>query len=78
MTDKQIQLASSRGMDVNILSVDEKTVLVNKLATGVARALEARGFEVVQVELDACELFGGGIHCSTLDLEREDSYEFFT
>lgn len=65
-------------MDVNVLSVDECTVLVNKLATGVAKKLEARGFNVVLVELEACELFGGGLHCSTLDLNREDSYEHFT
>lgn len=78
MTDIDIQLASSRGMDMNVLSIDEHTVVVNKKAIGVIDALEKNGFDVVLVELDNGEVFGGGIHCSTLDIVREDSYEFYT
>lgn len=40
MTDIDIRLASSRGMDINVLSIDERRVLVNKRAVGVIRALE--------------------------------------
>lgn len=74
MTDIDIKLASSRGMDINVLSLDEKRVLVNRRATGVIRALEQNGFEPIQVDLDNGEIFAGGIHCSTLDLVREDEY----
>ena len=74
LTDVEIQLASSRGMDLNVLSIDEQTVLVNKRAVNVIRALEKEHFIVVPIELDNGELFGGGIHCSTLDLVREDEY----
>lgn len=59
------------------MSVDEKTVLVNRLAPNVVEALEENGFDVMQIELDACELFAGGIHCSTLDLVREDEDVFY-
>lgn len=74
MTDIDIQLASSRGMDINVLSLDEKRVLVNRRAIGVIKALEQNGFEPILVDLDNGEIFAGGIHCSTLDLVREDEY----
>jgi len=70
-TDIGIQIASDRGMDINILSIDENTVVVNRDAYGVIKVLEENGFRVIQVELENGEIFGGGIHCSTLDLVRE-------
>ena len=73
-SDKHIQLASSEGMDINVLSIDENTVCVNKRAVDVIDALEKEHFTVVPIELNNCELFAGGIHCSTLDIVREDEY----
>lgn len=70
-------LASDAGMDINILSIDENTVVTNSNAIYVNELLEKHGFDVHTVELNFCEMFGGGIHCSTLDLEREDKYEFY-
>lgn len=78
MTDIDIQLASSRGMDINVLSLDENTVVVNKKAYGVLKALEEKKFNIIPVELDNGEIFAGGIHCSTLDLVRDDEYRFYT
>jgi glycine amidinotransferase len=78
MTSIDIKLASSRGMDVNVLSLDENKVVTNKLAYGVNDVLDKNGFEVITTTLDHGEIFAGGIHCSTLDLVREDemiSYE---
>jgi glycine amidinotransferase len=74
MTDIDIRLASSRGMDVNVLSVDENTVLVTDRAVGVADILDKNGFTVIPIKLEHGEIFAGGIHCSTLDLVREDEY----
>lgn len=74
MTDIDIRLASSRGMDVNVLSIDENTVVVNKRAHGVKDILEQHGFDIVEADLNHGEIFAGGIHCSTLDLVREDEY----
>ena len=74
MTDIDLRLASSRGMDVNVLSVDENTVLVTDRAVGVADILDKNGFNVIPVKLEHGEIFAGGIHCSTLDLVREDEY----
>jgi glycine amidinotransferase len=78
MTDIDIRLASSRGMDVNVLSVDENTVLVTDRAVGVADVLDKNGFTVIPVKLDHGEIFAGGIHCSTLDLVRDDEYISYT
>jgi glycine amidinotransferase len=78
MTSIDLRLASSRGLDINVLSVNENTVVVNKRATGVIEALESHGFDVVQVVLDNGEIFAGGIHCSTLDLVRDDEYIRYT
>lgn len=77
MTDIDIRLASSRGMDINIFSIDESTVVVNKRAYGVKDILDKNGFNVVEVELDNGEIFAGGIHCSTLDLVRDDEYIYY-
>ena len=77
MTDLGLRLASSRGMDINVLSIDENTVIVNKRAIGVISVLEKNGFTVIPVKLDNGEIFCGGIHCSTLDLVREDDYIFY-
>ena len=77
MTDIQIKLASSIGMDINILSIDENTCLVNRRATNTIKILEENHFSVVPIDLDYGEIFAGGIHCSTLDIEREDEYIFY-
>lgn len=78
MTDIDIQLASTRGMDINIISLDEENVLVNEKAYNVIELLNNRGFNVHTVALENCEIFGGGIHCSTLDTLREDEYIDYT
>lgn len=69
-----VQLSSYRGMDMNVLSIDEKTVLVNDDAKYVQDILDQNGFTVIPVQLRHCELFGGGIHCSTLDIARDDEF----
>jgi len=68
---RDIKLASQAGMDINILSIDENTVIVNQDAVEVIKVLEDNNFRVIPVQLRHSETFGGGIHCSTCDLERE-------
>jgi glycine amidinotransferase len=72
LTDIDIRLASSRGMDINVLSIDESSVVVNNRALGVKDILDSNGFNVIETVLDNGEIFAGGIHCSTLDLVRDD------
>ena len=66
-----LKLASEKGMDMNVLSIDENTVLVNEDAYSVINLLEKNKFNVIPVKLRHSILFGGGLHCSTLDMDRE-------
>lgn len=77
MTDTDIRLASSSGMDINILSLDENTVLLNKRANSVKDILDKNGFNIIETELQNGEIFAGGIHCSTLDLNRDDEFIYY-
>ena len=70
-TNINIQLASERGMDINVLSINPNTVIVSKDATGTIKALREHGFCVIPIRFRHSEIFAGGIHCSTLDLWRE-------
>lgn len=62
-------------IDLNVLSVDESTVLVNDACPELVRTLEGRGFTVVPVRHRHRRLFGGGFHCFTLDTVRDGGPE---
>jgi len=64
-------LSSERGMDINILSINPNKLLVDSKSVGTIDALEKNGFEICTVDLKHSEVFAGGIHCSTLDLNRD-------
>lgn len=64
-------IASREGMSINVLSIDEKTVVVNESDYLVAELLDRNGFNVLTTRLRYSTAFGGGIHCSTLDLLRD-------
>jgi glycine amidinotransferase len=68
-----LQMASSQGMDMNLLSVDERTIIIRDEAVNTIRELERKGFEPIPVRLRHCELFGDGPHCCTVDVRRKDS-----
>lgn len=57
-------------IDMNVLSVDENTVVVNSLFPELITTLERHGFTVVPVRHRHRRLFGGGWHCFTLDTVR--------
>lgn len=70
-----LQMASSVGMSVNVLSIDAKKILIRDNASLTIEALYKAGFEPIPVRIRHCELFGGGIHCSTIDVRREENLE---
>lgn len=72
------QLMSVRWSRTNVLSVDEKTVLCLDTATETIELLQNNGYTVVPVQLRHCELFWWGLHCATLDIEREDELRDYT
>jgi glycine amidinotransferase len=62
-------------IDLNVLSIDEDTVVVNSLYPELISRLEGHGFTVVPVRHRHRRLFGGGFHCFTLDAVRAGGRE---
>lgn len=72
ITKNPISLASSRGMDINVLSLNRNEILINDDAFRTAELLYKNGFSPIPIKFRHGEIFAGGIHCSTLDIEREN------
>jgi glycine amidinotransferase len=76
----QVALAS-RNISVNVLPLTETAVMIfakeRELAAPLARLIEARGMDVEIVRLRHARIFGGGLHCVTLDTLRDDTNEDF-
>jgi glycine amidinotransferase len=66
---------ASRYIDINVLSVNEDTVIVNSHYPELINILEQRGFTVAPVQHRHRRLFGGGFHCFTLDTVRAGGCE---
>lgn len=66
-------LLTTKYIDLNVLSVDENTVVANSLFPELIKTLESHGFNVIPVQHRHRRLFGGGFHCFTLDTVREGS-----
>jgi glycine amidinotransferase len=71
--DEDDLILTSRYIDLNVLSLGPDTVLVNEACPELIRTLEKRRFTVVPVRHRHRRLFGGGLHCFTLDTVREGS-----
>nr|VFJ59932.1 MAG: glycine amidinotransferase [Candidatus Kentron sp. FM]VFJ65325.1 MAG: glycine amidinotransferase [Candidatus Kentron sp. FM]VFK11928.1 MAG: glycine amidinotransferase [Candidatus Kentron sp. FM] len=68
-------ILTSKFIDLNVLSIDEETVIVNSLFPELIDTLEKNGFTAIPVRHRHRRLFGGGFHCFTLDTVREGSLE---
>jgi N-dimethylarginine dimethylaminohydrolase len=55
-----------------MLAVNQKTVIVDEIQTDLIKLLEKKNFTVVPLPLRHSRTLGGGFHCVTLDLWRED------
>lgn len=62
-------------IDLNVLSIDENTVVVNSLFPELMRTLERHGFNTIPVRHRHRRLFSGGFHCFTLDTVRAGGIE---
>ncbi|BCY14190.1 glycine amidinotransferase [Actinoplanes sp. L3-i22] len=68
-------IPASPYIDLNLLSIDENTVLVNDACKTLIHTLEQHHFTVVPVRHRHRRLFGGGFHCFTLDTVRTGAAE---
>lgn len=73
--DDHLQMATNVGMSVNVLSLDEKRILIRDNANLTIRALEKNGFYPIPIRLRHSELFGGGIHCTSVDVRRKEKLD---
>jgi glycine amidinotransferase/scyllo-inosamine-4-phosphate amidinotransferase 1 len=66
---------ASPWLGMNVLSLNEHTVIVEESQSNLIKQLESYKFNVMVVKLRHARTLSGGIHCITLDTVREDKYE---
>ena len=67
----------SAWVSMNVLSLDEKRVIVERHEEETIQALKRWGFEVLTCEFRSFNLFGGSFHCATLDVRRRGVLESY-
>lgn len=60
---------------MNILSINQDTVIVGKDQTNLIHVLEKYNFTVIPTTMRHAQTLSGGYHCATLDLIREGNLE---
>lgn len=78
-TDTDNNGISSNSIGLNLLSLNEDTVIVDKNQKPLIKILKQHGINSIPLELRHARTLGGGFHCVTLDLHREgklEQYEF--
>lgn len=71
---KEHYAPASKWLAMNVLSLSESCVVVEKRQTSLIRELEKNKFNVLQVSMRHCRTLSGGPHCVTLDTVRDDEY----
>lgn len=67
----------SSWLSANVLSLDEKRVIVENKQVSLIRILEENGFDVIPCPFEHYSPFGGGFHCATIDVRREGKLESY-
>ena len=62
---------ASKWIGMNMLALDPSTVIVERSQQPLMRQLERLGFTVIDLPLRHSRTLGGGFHCVTLDLWRQ-------
>lgn len=68
---------SSRWLSMNVLSLDEKRVLIEKGEETLIRDLKRWGFEPIPCSFRSFYSFGGSFHCATLDVRRRGGLQSY-
>ena len=68
---------SSPWVGMNLLSLDQNTVLVDERQINLINLLKKYKFQVITVKLRHMYTQGGGIHCATLDTVRDSKLESY-
>lgn len=74
-TKQAINLASPK-VWVNLLSIDENTVICHtEYYDYLNESLGKYNIDVIPCQIRHCEIFGGGHHCTTLDIKRRGTLQ---
>lgn len=73
--DSDLNHISSPWAGINVLSLDQSTVLVHDRQKNLIKELEKHKLNVIPVRMRHCYTMLGGLHCSTLDTVREGKLE---
>ena len=68
-------LPCSPYIGLNILSINETTVCVDKRQNSLIKTLESKGIICIPLPMRHARVLSGGFHCATLDLLREGPLE---
>lgn len=68
--DDQCLYMTSRWINMNILSLDEKRVIVEREEETMIKALQGWGFKPIPCNFRSFNTFGGSFHCATIDIRR--------
>lgn len=68
---------SSKWLSMNVFVIGPHTVVVEAEETSMKQLLESEDFEVISVPFRDVYEFGGGLHCATWDIERDDRMDDF-
>lgn len=72
-----IPFLASQSIGINVLSLDEKHVVVQDMQIPLMRDLERAGFTPIPCRWRHGRSLGGGFHCITLDINREGGMESY-
>lgn len=68
---------SSIWTNMNLVSLDERTVVVDSIQEPTIQMFEAHGFTVIPINMRHQRTLDGGPHCCTIELDREYDLETY-
>lgn len=77
--DSHLLYFTSKWISINVLSLDEKRIVVEEQEKPLIKFLEKHGFEPVPLPFRNFMSLGGAFHCATCDIRRRGTLEsYFT
>lgn len=64
----------SKWLNMNWLQIDERHIVIEETEKDSIKFLESIGMKCIPVPYKKNYIFGGGLHCTTLDLKRENQF----
>jgi glycine amidinotransferase len=67
----------SNWISMNILSIDEETIVAEEKEESLIKLLEEHDFKVITCPFDKVYKFGGGFHCCSADIRRKGTLQSY-